>query len=132
MKQLILIFALALVSANLAAASINEAVFLRSTALVESPGGDRRGRAGERTPYQILPATWRRHSAIPMATAPAAEVERVARCILREIRGELRRQGLPETPHNYALRWNAGAWAKYFKIATWDYACRVENLYAND
>lgn len=110
-------------------AAVDEARLLASIAQVETPNGVRRGRAGELTRYQILPATWRRFSSVPMARATPAEVERVARCILREITEQLDAQHLPHDAHEYALRWNAGARATFFQVTTWHYARRVSAIY---
>lgn len=97
------------------------------TAIAEKETGNRalRGRAGERTIYQILPATWRRFSRVPIDRATPAEARRVALAYLHEIRKNL----YEETPYNYALHWNAGSSATRFSRQTRDYAQCVANLY---
>lgn len=116
-------------SASLCFGEVDYGRLLRAIAEKETGNKPKRGAAGELTPLQILPATWRRFSRVPMASATPREVDRVGRAILSEIQQSLRRQKLPETPLAYALRWNAGANAYRFSSNTRGYALFVSNLY---
>ncbi|MCM2304073.1 MAG: lytic transglycosylase domain-containing protein [Elusimicrobia bacterium] len=105
---------------------------LRALAAVES-GSDPRaiGRAGERSQWQIRPATWRQYTRAPFAAATTNEVlaQLVARTHLRTLLAVAeRRHGAAWrhfTPHGRAAevarRWNPRAPAAYAK--------RVANLY---
>lgn len=88
------------------------------------------GRRGERSRFQIMPATWIRFSQADQHTASLAETRRVARRVLTEIEKVHRRRGLRIDAYGLALGWNAGPWAKRYTSATLDYAERVEALTA--
>jgi hypothetical protein len=89
-----------------------------------------RGRLGERTRFQILPATWRRYSTVPISRAAASldEAERVARQHLQHIRSVLVARGIAQTVYNIAVAWNAGPDYARITRKTVDYASRVKAL----
>ena len=99
---------------------------LDAIAQVESGRNDHaHGPDGELTRYQIKPATWRRFSAIPMASAGPDEVWRVANLILAEI---IRSRRLI-TPFYIALGWRCGPNWLVPTLQELDYANRVQALY---
>jgi hypothetical protein len=88
------------------------------------------GQLGERSRFQIMPATWVRFSQANQHTASLYETKRVARRVLAEIETVHRRRGLRVDAYGLALGWNAGPWARKYTGATLDYAERVEALAA--
>ena len=88
------------------------------------------GRRGERSRFQIMPATWVRFSQEDQPSASLAETRRVARRVLAEIEAVHRRRGQRIDAYGLALGWNAGPWARRYSGATLDYAERVEALTA--
>jgi len=86
------------------------------------------GRRGERSRFQIMPATWARFSHEDQPSASLAETRRVARRVLAEIEAVHRRRGQRVDTYGLALGWNAGPWARKYSGATLDYAERVEAL----
>lgn len=88
------------------------------------------GQQGERSRFQIMPATWARFSRESQHTATLYETKRVARRVLAEIEKVHRRRGLRVDAYGLALGWNAGPWARKYTGATLDYAERVEALAA--
>lgn len=106
--------------------SILEAIAKVETGLTP----DAVGRRGERSRFQIMPATWIRFSQVDQHTASLSETRRVARRILAEIEKVHRRRGLRIDAYGLALGWNAGPWARKHSGATLDYAERVEALAA--
>jgi len=86
------------------------------------------GRRGERSRFQIMPATWVRFSEENQQSASLAETIRVARRVLAEIETVHRRRGQRVDAYGLALGWNAGPWARRYSGATLDYAERVEAL----
>lgn len=127
MKRLLCAFFL---SAATALADVDLDRLLLAISEKETGNRDVQGRAGERTRFQILPATWRRFSSHSMPLAAPEEVWRVARAYLDEIGAVIARKRLLPTPYEYALRWNAGANARGFTFATKEYALCVQNLYS--
>jgi len=102
---------------------------LDAIALVEtgvSPGAV--GQRGERSKFQILPATWAKYSQINQRSASPAEVRNVARLVLAEIEAVHARRGMRVDAYGLALGWNAGARARRFSKGTIDYAERVSAL----
>ncbi|MDX2185911.1 MAG: lytic transglycosylase domain-containing protein [Opitutaceae bacterium] len=102
-------------------------------AIAEVETGNRphlRGRDGELTQFQILPATWRRYSRLAPweARNRPDEADRVAREHLRHIKEQLGRSGKPLTVFHIAAAWNAGPNRSRFSLETIDYAARVANL----
>ena len=87
----------------------------------------RRGRAGERSEYQITRPVWQAYSTEPFNSS-RAEARRVA---LRHL--AYLEQTLPHpTPYRLALAWNAGYTAAStgnVTASSVDYANRVRNLY---
>lgn len=88
------------------------------------------GQQGERSRFQIMPATWARFSRANQHTASLYETRRVARRVLAEIETVHLRRGLRVDAYGLALGWNAGPWARKYTGATLDYAERVEALAA--
>lgn len=97
------------------------------------------GRAGERSPWQILPSVWRQYSTKPLSWASGrrpehlAEQLRVVNAHLDWIRAQLSSAGLDaNSPYNIALVWGAG-WETVRKGRTSeakrDYAGRAQNIY---
>ena len=86
------------------------------------------GQRGERSRFQIMPATWARFSRANQHTASLYETTRVARRVLAEIEKVHLRRGLRVDAYGLALGWNAGPWARKYTGATLDYAERVEAL----
>lgn len=84
-------------------------------------------------PWQIKPATWRDYSALPMHRATIHTHRSVAQAhVTRIIARYLPALGLPETPENVALVWNAGFGTVEKRRTTRaqrDFATRVGNLY---
>ena len=89
------------------------------------------GRHGERGPWQITPAVWRKYSRTIQATASMAEQRRVATAHLKATLLDLWRHSLPETPYWVALVWNAGMTGAVIgaPAESRDYAQRASNLY---
>lgn len=76
------------------------------------------GRAGERGAHQLMASNRRRYG--------------TPRRLLEHIEQSLQEHGIPVTPHTCALAWNGGLTAVIrgtLRPSTWNYACRVENLY---
>lgn len=88
------------------------------------------GQRGERSRFQIMPATWARFSRADQHTASSYETTRVARRVLAEIEKVHLRRGLRVDVYGLALGWNAGPWAQKYSGATLDYARRVEAIAA--
>jgi len=86
------------------------------------------GRLGERTKFQITPATWARFSQKDQQSASPEEVRSVARQVLAEIEKVHASRGMRTDAYGLAEGWNAGARAKKFRRATLDYAERVAAL----
>lgn len=107
---------------------IDENRLLEAIATVEN-SPNTIGRRGERSPYQILPSTWRRFSSIPMRTATDEQQHEVALKILRHFRKQLTQRGIEPNVFHLALAWNGGPNAKRYKNSTIDYATRVTNVY---
>lgn len=125
MRALVLLFLLF----PLTALADHYDVILDAIAKVETGlNPDAVGRRGERSRFQIMPATWIRFSQTEQHTASLAETRRVARRVLAEIEKVHRRRGLRIDAYGLALGWNAGPWARRYSGATLDYAERVEAL----
>jgi hypothetical protein len=100
---------------------------------IENPFDTARpGRGGELGPYQFRAATWRMHTAVPFARAVERPVsDAVAIRHYEWLKGRLARHGLPTTPYNIALAWNAGITAVVrgrVPAATQRYAERATNI----
>lgn len=111
----VICLALLLMSAPAARAACAE---LRAIAMVEDWQG-RRGAAGERGPWQMMPGTWAQYTG-------TAE-ERAAQH-LSWLRRQLVRQGVEPSAFNLALCWNAGLRATVTgraPVSSYDYARRV-------
>jgi hypothetical protein len=91
-----------------------------------SPGAI--GRRGERSKFQIMPATWTKYSQSNQRSASPEEIRIVARQVLAEIEAVHLRRGLRTDAYGLALGWNAGARARHFTRGTIDYAERVAAL----
>jgi hypothetical protein len=103
---------------------------LDAIALVETGvSPDAVGQRGERSRFQIMPATWARFSRKNQRSASLAEIRSVARRVLAEIEAVHLRRGLRIDAYGLALGWNAGAMARKFTRGTMDYASRVEAVY---
>jgi len=142
MKTLALIITLAVLPASFGSIEfkipksprVSDEVVLHFIAMKETGNNPRaRGSRGERTQFQIMPATWRRYSRLPPSSAASnpAESERVARAYLADIRTNLRKRGLPETAYFIAASWNAGLNWTRTSARVREYAECVENLVAS-
>lgn len=115
------------------AAVIDHARLLDAIRQVEEWDG-RDGSAGERGPWQITAAVWKKHC--PAWSFDRARATRYARvCAERHLEwlaAGLRRHGIEPTPYALALAWNAGltgATTGRAPVRAYEYARRVENLY---
>jgi len=102
---------------------------------IENPfDSPRPGRCGELGPYQFREATWRMHTAVPFARAVERRVsDEVAVCHYEWLKRRLEHRGLPSTPYNIALAWNAGVNAVLrgrVPDSTHSYAERAANIAA--
>lgn len=106
--------------------------------LVENSPRARIGRAGERGPWQMKPATWAMFSARPLWWASGeawvcqAEQRAAAAREVAWIRAALPSLGLSESAWSIGLVHNAGYGAVHARAvsgAQWDFAVRVENVY---
>jgi hypothetical protein len=102
---------------------------LDAIAAVEGPPP---GRAGELTPWHILPATWALYSKVPMNEASPLLQQSVALCILADIQTRLTATGYPINAYTVALRWNAGTHARHFRPRHYEYARAVQTLYVQN
>ena len=83
---------------------------LRALSDVETGNRWAVGRAGERTPFQILPSVWREYSRVPMKRATPAEARRVALAILDDRGRAFRRaHGRGPTAFETYLLWHCPA-----------------------
>lgn len=93
------------------------------------------GAMGEDGPYQIRAATWAQHMpGIPFARVVHERTARIcARRHLTWLALRLEGRGVPASPFNLALCWNAGLARTLSGRAperAYDYACRVQVLYS--
>ena len=100
---------------------------------IENPfDSPRPGRFGELGPYQFRESTWRMHTAVPFARAVDRRVsDEVAVCHYEWLKRRLEGRGLPATPYNIALAWNAGVNAVLrgrVPASTHGYAERAANI----
>lgn len=112
--KLILIFFLLCVN-NLSA--FDDAAFLRAIAIVETNCDNSAvGKAGERSQYQFMRATWDQYSRISHAKCAQnpQEIERVANVHLQWIKQRLVKNHMEVSVENCAAVWNAG-WGNYRK-----------------
>lgn len=90
------------------------------------------GPHGELGPYQFRRATWHMHTQQPFHLAlDRAEADKIAVKHYEWIRRGLERRGLPVTPYNVALAWNAGLGAVVndkVPASARHYGSRVANL----
>ncbi|HEY0946612.1 MAG TPA: hypothetical protein VGD81_15140 [Opitutaceae bacterium] len=90
------------------------------------------GPHGELGPYQFRPATWQMHTRQPFHLAlDRVEADKIAVKHYEWIRRGLERRGLPVTPYNVALAWNAGLSAVIngkVPSSSRHYGARVANL----
>lgn len=90
------------------------------------------GAHGELGPYQFRRATWQMHTQQPFRLAlDRAEADKVAVKHYEWICRGLERRGLPVTPYNVALAWNAGLSAVIngkVPSSSRHYGTRVANL----
>lgn len=108
--------------------SIDESRLLEAIATVEN-SPTTTGRKGERSPYQILPSTWRRFTSLSIRSATPEQQRNVALVILRHFKSQLLERGIEPNVFNLALAWNGGPNARRYKYSTIDYATRVTNVY---
>lgn len=91
--------------------------FLAAIAVVETNNDNSAiGKAGERSKYQFMEATWNQYSNIPHARASEfpEEIERVANVHLNWIKSTLKKNKFGITVENCAAIWNAG-WGNFKK-----------------
>ncbi|GAB1488694.1 hypothetical protein MASR2M8_11410 [Opitutaceae bacterium] len=90
------------------------------------------GRFGELGAYQFRQATWQMHTKKPFHLATnRAESDKVAVAHYEWIKRGLERNGIPATPYNIAMAWNAGLTSvvqRRVPSASRHYASRVVNL----
>lgn len=112
-----------------------QAETLEAIRAVENPRNSMRpGKYGELGAYQFRRATWRMHTDMPFERAVEREAaEQVALKHYEWVKRGLVRNGVPATPYNIALAWNAGLSATVRGRASkgaHNYAERVNNLVA--
>lgn len=109
------------------------ALMLWALALVETPHGvpARPGPAGETGRWQLTPAVRHDRGAELRARGEAVTDEAIAREQLLWLARGLERRGVPVTPFNLAVAWNAGL-NRYTSgkapVRAYEFARRVENL----
>lgn len=144
-KRLLTAFALSLIFTHEAPAGsepIDEIRLLAAIAQVETGVKNinrpsrRIGARGERTAWQIMPATWACYTPAPFMTAGTdGRLDGlVALAHLRSLRSALTAEGFKPNPYALALAWNAGINAVLrdrLPVGTRDYADRVWPLYAD-
>lgn len=97
--------------------AFNDDAFLHAIATVETNCDNSAvGKAGERSQYQFMRATWDQYSRISHAKCAQhpAEIERVAKTHLIWIKERLTKNGMTVNVENCAAIWNAG-WGNYRK-----------------
>ena len=96
------------------------------------------GSRGERSEWQICPATWYQFSRHPFAWASSPctehreEVRRVAVAYVHWIRAQLPSLGLPDSVYTVALAWNAGygrVECRRFSAGNYSFARRALSVY---
>jgi len=108
-------------------------VTLEAIHRIENPfDSPRPGRFGELGAYQFRESTWRMHTTVPFARAVERRVsDEVAIRHYEWLKRRLEQKGLPATPYNIALAWNAGVNAvlrSRVPTVARDYAERAANL----
>ncbi len=106
---------------------------LQAIHLIENPhNSSQPGAHGELGAYQFRQATWRMHSRKPFRNALIrAHADQVALAHYDWLGQQLRRNGIPATPYNIAMAWNAGIGAVIsgqVPRASRQYAQRVVNI----
>ena len=110
--------------------------FLEAIHEVENPKSlHTAGPFGELGNHQLIRDTWCRYTTLPFEPRYVCDPEIEEGVALKHfqwIRREFREHGIPETPFNYALAWNAGLRKAFFPetagVSSLMYALRVENL----
>ncbi len=102
---------------------------------IENPfDSPRPGRCGELGPYQFRESTWRMHTTVPFVQAVERRLaDEVAIRHYEWLKRRLECNGLPATPYNIALAWNAGVNAVLrgrVPASTQGYAERATNIAA--
>lgn len=124
---------LAQVNSSDLSSGVNTDRFLRAIAEIETGNNNALvGRAGERSKYQFMRATWEQYSLVPhgkiSSVKYAAEIERVAKTHLNWIQSALRRHGYSVTVYNCAVVWNKG-FTGFRRYPDSEYGRAVENIY---
>ena len=115
--------------------NLNNEDCIEMVRIVENWDGYSTGRNTEEGPYQIKRSTWRQYSKLPhwlCLDRRDPELQRVMLLIARDIRREMKRQGLPDSPYYFALIYNAGARTVLEARTTPDqryYAERAQNIF---
>jgi hypothetical protein len=131
LASIFLLSALSAISAVKPVSLPTDSAILAAIAQVET--GDHNtaiGARGELSAWQMTYATWKLHTPIPfhLAHDNRSIAESVALQHLRWLRHLLECSGLPATPENLAIAWNAGVavvGTDHVPASTRDYAARV-------
>lgn len=114
-------------------ATILRCIAMRETGSKKHPEGDdaSRGKKGETTRWQILPASWNRFADKPWNRLSPNQRRQVAEGILREIVSVYRARHNGSLPDAWeiAVRWRLGANCQAITFEAVEYADEVLNLY---
>lgn len=130
MKSLLLIFALAFAPAGHAASDSEILSGISGLETNHDPAAI--GRAGERSEFQFIFATWREYTSAPFikATTDPVLARMVARAHLQRIHAELREYHCAESVTNIGACWNGGlacAW-RGASLKAYSYGQKLELL----